>query len=160
MKINRLLSAALITLATVLTGGVKESVWDVKTGIDESKAAPEDFNYDENMSSNNSLTVYWNGQKAKAAGAKSFLVQLTDPDNMDKGDTWNTKVTKVLEITDDETANYESATFSGLTEYDCYYVRIRANYPGSVYSPWVYVTKEDGSPALMQVGHGAMAQCL
>ena len=158
MKINRLLSAALITLATVLTGCVKESVWDVKTGIDESKAAPEDFNYDENMSSNNSLTVYWNGQKAKAAGAKSFLVQLTDPDNMDKGDTWNTKVTKVLEITDDETANYESATFSGLTEYDCYYVRIRANYPGSVYSPWVYVTKEDGSPALMQVGHGAMAQ--
>ena len=158
MKINRLLSAALITLATVLTGCVKESVWDVKTGIDESKAAPEDFNYDEEMSSNNSLTVYWNGQKAKAAGAKSFLVQLTDPANMDKGNTWSTSLTKVLEITDDETANYESATFSGLTEYDCYYVRIRANYPGSVYSPWVYVTKEDGSPALMQVGHGAMAQ--
>ena len=157
MKINRLLSAALITLATVLTGCVKESVWDVKTGIDESKAAPEDFNYDENMSSNNSLTVYWNGQKAKAAGAKSFLVQLTDPANMDKGNTWSTSLTKVLEITDDETANYESATFSGLTEYDCYYVRIRANYPGSVYSPWVYVTKDNGSPALMQVGHGAMA---
>lgn len=154
MKINRLLSAALITIATVFTGCVKESVWDVKTGIDSSKAAPEGFTYDEAMSSKNTLTVYWDGQSAKAAGAKSFLVQLTDAENMDKGNTWDTKVTKVLEITDDETANYESATFSGLTEYTCYYVRVRANYPGSVYSEWVYINKADGTPALMQVGHG------
>lgn len=157
MKINRLLTAALITMSTVLTGCVKESVWDRPTGIDESKAAPEEFTYDEEASSKNSITVYWEGDKAVAAGAKSFLVQLTDPTNMDKGDTWNSKVTKVLEVTDDENADYESATFSGLTEYDCYYVRIRANYPGSVYSPWVYLTMEDGTPALMQVGHGEMA---
>ena len=85
MKINRLLSAALITLATVLTGCVKESVWDRETGIDESKAAPEEFNYDEELSSKNTLAVYWDGQKAKAAGAKSFFVQLTDMANMDKG---------------------------------------------------------------------------
>ena len=157
MKINRLLTAALITFATVFTGCVKESVWDRETGIDESKAAPEEFTYDEEASSKNSITVYWEGDKAVAAGAKSFLVQLTDPANMEKGDTWNSKVTKVLEVTDDENADYESATFSGLTEYDCYYVRIRANYPGSVYSPWVYITMEDGvTPALMQVGHGEM----
>ena len=68
MKINRLLSAALITLATVLTGCVKESVWDRETGIDESKAAPEGFTYDEEMSSKTTLAVYWDGQKAKAAG--------------------------------------------------------------------------------------------
>lgn len=154
MKINRLLSAALITLATVLTGCVKESVWDRETGIDESKAAPEEFNYDEELSSKNTLAVYWDGQKAKAAGAKSFFVQLTDMANMDKGNSWDSKLTKVLEITED--TEY-SAQFSGLAEYDCYYVRVRANYPGSVYSPWVYLTKEDGTPALMQIGHGQVA---
>ena len=48
MKINRLLTAALITFATVLTGCVKESVWDRETGIDSSKAAPEGFSFDAN----------------------------------------------------------------------------------------------------------------
>ena len=157
MKINRLLTAALITLSTVLTGCVKESVWDRETGIDESKAAPEEFTYDEEASSATSMTVYWDGKKAIAAGAKSFLIQLTDPTNMDKGDTWNTTTTKVIEITDDESVDCETTTFTGLKEYDCYYVRIRANYPKSVYSPWVYLLNEDDQPAIMQVGHGAMA---
>ena len=125
MKINRLLTAALITFATVFTGCVTESVWDRETGIDESKAV--------------------------AAGAQSFLVQLTDENNMDKGNSWDSKVSKV------ENGECETnAIFSGLKEYDCYYVRIRANYPGSVYSPWVYLVKEDGTPALMQIGHGEM----
>ena len=148
MKINRLLTAALITLATVLTGCVKESVWDVKTGIDNSKAAPEEFTYDEEASSATSMTVYWEGQKAVAAGAKSFLVQLTVPENMDKGNNWNTTTSKVIEITNDENADFETATFTGLTEYSLYYVRIRANYPNSVYSPWVYLARENGAPAL------------
>ena len=156
MKINRLLTAALITLTTVLTGCVKESVWDVKTGIDNSKAAPEEFTYDEEASSATSMTVYWEGQKAVAAGAKSFLVQLTDPENMDKGNNWNTTTSKVIEITNDENADFETATFTGLTEYSLYYVRIRANYPNSVYSPWVYLARENGAPALYQVGHGAV----
>ena len=116
MKINRLLTAALITFATVFTGCVKESVWDVKTGIDSSKAAPEGFSFDATVSSNTSIAVYWDGQAAKAAGAKSFLVQLTDENNMDKGNTWDTNVTKVLEISDDPTANYESTIFKNLTE--------------------------------------------
>ena len=156
MKINRLLTAALITFSTVLTGCVKESVWDRETGIDESKAAPEEFTYDEEASSATSMTVYWDGKKAIAAGAKSFLIQLTDPTNMDKGDTWNTTTTKVIEITDDESVDCETTTFTGLKEYDLYYVRIRANYPGSVYSPWVYLARENGTPALYQVGHGAV----
>ena len=153
MKINRLLTAALITLATVLTGCVKESVWDRATGIDNSKAAPEGFTYDDAMSSKTSLAVYWDGQKAVAAGAQSFMVQLTDKNNMDKGNSWDSKVTQVLTI---DKENYESAIFSGLTEGDCYYVRVRANYPGSVYSPWAYLSKEDGTPALYQVGYGAV----
>lgn len=154
MKINRLLTAALITFATVFTGCVKESVWDRETGIDESKAAPEEFTYDEAASSKTSIAVYWNADKAIAAGAQSFLVQLTDEDNMDKGNSWDSKVSKVFKVENKESES--SAVFSGLKEYDCYYVRIRANYPGSVYSPWVYLTKEDGKPALMQIGHGEM----
>lgn len=151
MKINRLLTAALITLATVLTGCVKESVWDRATGIDNSKAAPEGFTYDDAMSSKTSLAVYWDGQKAVAAGAQSFMVQLTDKNNMDKGNSWDSKLTQVLTI---DKENYESAIFSGLTEGSCYYIRVRANYPGSVYSPWAYLSKEDGTPALYQVGFG------
>ena len=154
MKINKVLTAALITFATVLTGCVKESVWDRETGIDESKAAPEEFTYDDAMSSRTSLAVYWDGQKAVAAGAQSFMVQLTNKDNMDKGNSWDSKVTQVLTI---DKEDYESAIFSGLKEYDLYYVRVRANYPGSVYSPWVYLSREDGSVALYQVGHGAVA---
>lgn len=149
MKINRLLMAALITLATVFTGCVKESVWDRQTGIDESKAAPEEFTYDETRSSKTSLAVYWDGQKAIAAGAQSFLVQLTDKDNMDKGNSWDSKVTKVLTIDADP-----NTIFTKLKENDRYYVRIRANYPGSVYSPWVYLSREDGSPAQYKIGHG------
>ena len=157
MKINRLLTAALITFATVLTGCVKESVWDRETGIDESKAAPEGFTYDEEESSKTSLAVYWDGKKAKAAGAQSFLVQMTDANNMDKGNTWDTKISKVVKITDDETADYESTVFSGFKQYDRYFVRIRANYPGSVYSPWVYINNSvTGQPALMLVGYGEM----
>ena len=157
MKINRLLTAALITFATVLTGCVKESVWDRETGIDESKAAPEGFTYDESESSKTSLAVYWDGKKAKAAGAQSFLVQMTDANNMDKGNTWDTKISKVVKITDDETADYESTVFSGFKQYDRYFVRIRANYPGSVYSPWVYINNSvTGEPALMLVGYGEM----
>ena len=154
MKINRLLTAALITLATVLTGCVKESVWDRATGIDNSKAAPEGFTYDDAMSSKTSLAVYWDGQKAVAAGAQSFMVQLTDKDNMDKGNSWDSKLTQVLTI---DKENFESAIFSGLKEYDLYYVRVRANYPNSVYSPWVYLSRENGAPALYQIGHGAVA---
>ena len=154
MKINSLLTAALITFATVFTGCVKESVWDVKTGIDSSKAAPEGFSFDANVSSNTSIAVYWDGQAAKAAGAKSFLVQLTDETNMDKGNTWDTNVTKVLEISDDPTANYESTIFKNLTEGNKYYVRVRANYPGSIYSEWAYIASPENKPIVCEVGIG------
>lgn len=154
MKINRLLTAALITLATVFTGCVEESVWDVKTGVDSSKAAPEGFSFDATVSSNNTLAVYWDGQAAKAAGAQSFLVQLTDEKNMDKGNTWDTNVTKVLQISDDPTAKYESTIFSNLTEGSKYYVRVRANYPGSVYSEWAYISSPEGKEILCEVGVG------
>ncbi len=154
MKINRLLTAALITLATVLTGCVKETVWNAKTGIDSSKAAPEGFSFDANVSSNNSLAVYWNGQAAKAAGATSFLVQLTDQTNMDKGNTWDSKLTKVIKISNDPTANFETTQFKDLVEGKSYYVRIRANYPGSVYSEWAYITSPEGKPILCEVGTG------
>ena len=153
MKINRLLTAALITFATVFTGCVKESVWDVKTGIDSSKAAPEGFSFDANESSNTAIAVYWNGDAAKAAGAQSFLVQLTDQNNMDKGNTWDSSVTQVYQITDNP-ADYTAAKFEGLVEGKRYYVRVRANYPGSVYSQWAYVASPEGKELQCEVGTG------
>lgn len=154
MKINRLLTAALITFATVFTGCVKESVWERETGIDSSKAAPEGFSFDANVSSNTAIAVYWDGAAAKAAGAQSFLVQLTDKTNMDKGNTWDSQVTKVFQISDDPTAKYESAKFEGLTEGKRYYVRVRANYPGSVYSEWAYIASPEGKEIQCEVGTG------
>ena len=153
MKINRLLTAALITFATVLTGCVKESVWDRETGIDSSKAAPEGFSFDANESSNTAIAVYWNGDAAKAAGAQSFLVQLTDQNNMDKGNTWDSSVTQVYQITDNP-ADYTAAKFEGLVEGKRYYVRVRANYPGSVYSQWAYVASPEGKELQCEVGTG------
>ena len=155
MKINRLLTAALITFATVLTGCVKESVWDRETGIDSSKAAPEGFSFDANESSNTAIAVYWNGDAAKAAGAQSFLVQLTDQNNMDKGNTWDSSVTQVYQITDNP-ADYTAAKFEGLVEGKRYYVRVRANYPGSVYSQWAYVASPEGKELQCEVGTGPM----
>ena len=154
MKINRLLTAALIIIATVFTSCVKESVWDVKTGIDSSKAAPEGFSFDAALSSKSEIAVFWQGSKAKAAGAQSFLVQLTDSKNMDKGNTWDSKISKVLQISDDPTANYESVKFTNLAEGAKYYVRVRANYPGSVYSEWAYIASPEGKPLLCEVGFG------
>ena len=82
MKINRLLTAALITMATVLTGCVKESVWDRNTGIDETKAAPEDFTYDEEASSKNTLAVSSNEFLVLTLPSpKSTNVSLFNPSN-------------------------------------------------------------------------------
>ena len=106
-----------------------------------------------NESSNTAIAVYWNGDAAKAAGAQSFLVQLTDENNMDKGNTWDSAVTQVYQITDDP-ADYTNAKFEGLSEGKRYYVRVRANYPGSVYSEWAYIASPEGKELQCEVGTG------
>ncbi len=145
MKSTKSLLAALVLVASVFTGCVKE---DVVTGIDKNKPAPKEFKYDAVGSSATAIAVYWNAGEAVANGATSFTVQI--PTGLNNGDNYNKTTSQTLQTT---AAVYDAATFSGLAEYDRYYVRVRANYPNSVYSDWVYLTL-DGEPAPFEVGYG------
>ena len=133
MKINRSLAAVLVVFAGLFTSCQEE----LQTGIDASSPAPEEFTYDLDFSAENTLAVYWDAKKAIEAGATSFTVQLTPEDNDNRGDNYNTNVSKTLQVTDDI---YNAATFKGLAQDAIYYVRVRANYPYSRYSEWVYLT--------------------
>ena len=146
MKINRRLSAALVVLVTLFTGCQEE----LKTGIDTNCPAPEDFTYDLDFSAEKSIAVYWDASKAITAGARSFTVQLTPDDNFNRGDNYNATISKTLQITDDI---YDSVTFTNLGSDDIYYVRVRANYPYSKYSEWVYLSY-NAKPAPYAVGYG------
>ncbi len=145
MKSTKSLLAALVLVASVFTGCVKE---DVVTGIDKNKPAPKEFKYDAVGSSATAIAVYWNAGEAVANGATSFTVQI--PTGLNNGDNYSKTTSQTLQTT---AAVYDAATFSGLAEYDRYYVRVRANYPNSVYSDWVYLTL-DGEPAPFEVGYG------
>lgn len=146
MKINRRLSVALVVLAGFFTGCQEE----IQTGVDSNSPAPEDFTYDLENSADKSLAVYWDASKAISAGAQSFTVQLTPDDNFNRGDNYDATVSKTLQITDDI---YDSVTFSNLEEYSSFYVRVRANYPYSKYSEWVYLTY-NSEPVPYAVGFG------
>ncbi len=132
-------------VASVFTGCVKE---DVFTGIDENKPAPKEFKYDEVSSSATSIAVYWDARDAVKHGATSFTVQI--PTELNNGNNYVSGEAQTLKITDQI---YDAATFSGLTEYDRHYVRVRANYPNSIYSEWVYLTV-NGKRAPFDVGYG------
>ena len=146
MKINTRLSAALVVLVTLFTGCQEE----LKTGIDTNCPAPEDFTYDLDFSAEKSIAVYWDASKAITAGARSFTVQLTPHDNFNRGDNYNATISKTLQITDDI---YDSVTFTNLGSDDIYFVRVRANYPYSKYSEWVYLSY-NAKPAPYAVGYG------
>ena len=120
MKINRSLAAVLVVFAGLFTSCQEE----LQTGIDASSPAPEEFTYDLDFSAENTLAVYWDAKKAIEAGATSFTVQLTPEDNDNRGDNYNTNVSKTLQVTDDI---YNAATFKGLAQDAIYYVRVRAN---------------------------------
>ena len=141
MKPFKLISAAFV-LAAILLSGCKD---DEEYGIDASKAAPEEVTFDESNSSATVLAVYWNAKQAIAAGAASFTVQATPTEN--GGDNYDTSVSQTLAST--ATVN-DAATFSNLAAGVSYYLRVRANYPNSVYSSWVYVS-ENNEPKLFQV---------
>ncbi len=145
MKSTKSLLAALVLVTSVFTGCVKE---DIVTGIDKNKPAPKEFKYDAIGSSATALAVYWNAGEAVAHGATSFTVQI--PTGLNNGDNYDKTSSQTLQTS---SAVYDAATFSGLTEYDRRYVRVRANYPNSVYSEWVYLAL-DGEPAPFDIGYG------
>ncbi len=145
MKSIKSLLAVLILAATAVTGCQEELF---NPGIDQNKPAPEEFTYDDINSSETAIAVYWNAEKAIAAGATSFTVQI--PTGLTNGNNYSSETSQTLKI---NAPIYDAATFSGLSQYATYYARVRANYPNSVYSDWVYLTLE-GTPVKCEVGFG------
>lgn len=119
-------------------------------GVDSSLPGAEYIAYDSSSSGSTSAVVYWDTEKGDAAGAISWTVQLlsdlTD-DSYDGGGT----ISKKLDA--DESTTHNVALFSSLSSTDQYYVRVRANYPKSKCSEWVYL-ESSGEKAMVSAGYG------
>ena len=51
-----------------------------------------------------------------------------------------------------------SAKMDGQTLGKKYYIRVRANYPMSIYSDWTWLTTAEGNPAYFKVGRGVITE--
>ena len=145
MKINKMLIAVTAMLAVVLSG-CKE---DETVGIDASMPMPTDVAYDEVNSSNQSIGVIWDARQAISAGATSFTVQLVKTKD-GVADMYDSSTSQTILTT---VSTNDATTFSGLTAGRIYYIRIRANYPRSVFSEWTFAMA-NGEPARIMVGTG------
>ena len=145
MKINKMLVAVTAMLAVVLSG-CKE---DETVGIDSSMPMPMDVTYDDVNSSSQSIGVYWDARQAISAGATSFTVQLVKTKE-GVADVYDNSTSQTIMSTDKPN---DATTFNGLTSGRIYYVRIRANYPRSVFSEWTFAMA-NGEPARIMVGTG------
>ena len=151
MKSFKILAGAFVAMVLSITACQKEIP---VVGVDPTKPAPEDVAIDLETSTTNTLTVQWDVTKAAAAGAVSFTAQI--PAEQDLGDVYD-KAKSITVFTADEINNF--VTFSKLNAYDQFYVRVRANYPRSVFSEWVYISIA-GEPAKYEMGHGLLNAAL
>lgn len=152
MKINKMLIAVLAMLAVVLSSCKDD---DPTVGIDSGMPAPAIY-YDAQASTGTNIGVYWNAQQAASAGATSFTVQLIKTKD-GSSDVYDNTVSQTLNVYDSSGQLTEFATFTGLTEGRIFYVRIRANYPRSVFSEWVLAAVDEANPntpARIKVGTG------
>ena len=125
---------------------------DPTVGIDSSMPAPAEVSYDEMNSSSSSIGVYWDANAALKSGATSFTVQILKKKDVG-GDAYDNTVSHTLQSSD---SPYDASQFTGLTEGSKYFVRVRANYPRSVYSEWAYILSSYNVPAKVKVGTGVM----
>ena len=171
MKINRKLIAAFAMLSVVF--GACTDTPDVDAGIKSNLAKPGDVAWDNGASTKTSLAITWDASAAVAAGATSFTAQVVKPnmETMEEGqlhdfitpDQYDAASSVVLPVTtnymgspavnadDDPCDQY---TFENLMNGKQYMLRVRANYAGSSYSEWVWITDEAGDPAHIKVGKG------
>lgn len=151
MKLTKILVTflAAILLITVSSCQKTMGVYAGKTGVDASRVKPEMFAYDSRQSTSTSISVTWDAEKAIKDGATSFTVQLTTSPTAG-GDNYDASIAKTISAKDEQ---HEAVIFSGLKEYSRYYLRIRSNFPKSVYSEWEYL-KQNGSLVQVSVGHG------
>ena len=156
MKINRKLIAALAMVSVAFTACQEP---ELNTGLDATLAGPSAVTYDGNGSGDTVIAVYWDAKEAVAAGATSFTLQLLNKAD-ETPDPYSVNKTVLV------TSNYEGSPlveegdaacdqykFSGLTKGKSHWVRIRANYPNSVFTEWVYLLDND-APARIKVGEG------
>ena len=106
---------------------------DTFTGVDKSLPGPVDLVYDDILSTSEALVVNWKKGETAAAGATSYTIQLADSDTSSVNQYGG--LSAIIQA--DEDMSY---TFAGLSPYKLYYARVRANYPKSVFSDWVYIT--------------------
>lgn len=146
MKLKRILAAILTAAVAMCAYSCQQE--EVETGIDPNLPAPRDLTYDGDNSSATSMTVYWDASASDAAGATSYTVQLlTDPD---QGDNYDSSTSKTLQSTAEV---HDVAMFGGLSAFNKYLIRVRANYKRSKYSEWTYISL-NGEPVYHEVGFG------
>ena len=146
-----MLIAVLAMLAVVLSSCKDD---DPTVGIDSGMPAPSVF-YDAANSAGKTIAVYWNPMQAISAGATSFTVQLVKSED-GAGDVYDNTISQTLASVDKDNQPADKAKFENLAKGRIYYVRVRANYPRSVYSPWILAasSEEDSTTARIKVGEG------
>ena len=172
MKINRKLIAAFAMLSVVF-GACTSPAPDVDCGVKSDLAAPANVVWEESASTKTSLALTWDASAAIAAGATSFSAQVVKPnmETMEEGelhdfivpDQYDANTTVLIPVT----SNYLGSANANAQETPCdqvefknlangkqYMLRVRANYPMSNYSEWVWVTDEAGELAHIKVGKG------
>ena len=157
MKINRKLIAALAMVSVAFTACQEP---ELNTGLDATLAGPSAVTYDETGSGADAIAVYWDAKEAIAAGATSFTLQLLnkadetpDPYSTNKTVLVNSNYDGSPLVEESDTTPCDQYKFSGLTKGKSHWVRIRANYPNSVFTEWVYLLDND-APARIKVGEG------
>ena len=172
MKINRKLIAAFAMLSVVF-GACTTTAPDVDCGVKSDLTAPGNVVWEESESDKTSLALTWDASAAIAAGATSFSAQVVKPnmETMGEGelhdfivpDQYDSNTTVVLPVTSNyvgsANANPQDTAcdqyvFKNLSNGKQYMLRVRANYPMSNYSEWVWVTDEAGELAHIKVGKG------
>lgn len=172
MKINRKLIAAFAMLSVVF-GACTSPAPDVDCGVKSDLTAPGNVVWEESESSKTSLALTWDASAAIAAGATSFSAQVVKPnmETMEEGqlhdfitpDQYDSNTTVVLATTSNYVGSAEvnpeekpcdQVVFNNLQNGKQFMLRVRANYPGSNYSEWVWVTDEVGEIAHIKPGKG------
>ena len=173
MKFNRKLIAAFACLSVVF--GACTDTPDVDCGVKANLPAPGSVAWDAGASSKTSLALTWDATSAISAGATSFTAQVVRPnmDTMEEGELHDfvtpdqySSSSVLIAVTsnymgspavDPNEAACDQVSFDGLATGKQYMLRVRANYPGSNYSEWVWVADEAGELAHIKVGKGIVA---
>lgn len=150
----RLKHSAIIALAGILTA--VSCAEETRPGIDPSAVPPTGVTYDDVNSSSTALGFYWEVDDAIAAGAVSFTAQIVKDHELG-GNVYTGANSQTLQAS---ASPNDGIVFNGLTENSKYYARVRANYPRSVFSEWVYVMNDAGERAVIKLGLGIVDESI